>query len=116
MKRCENCEQLHDGMFRDCYQCHDCGTEVEYEQRAMDGEVARLTAERNQARHDRWEYEKGMAEIHSQLSEAHQMLSWYADKTNWIQGRYEGGIFFTVAEDDKGQKARDILAKHNEQV
>jgi len=65
---------------------------------------------------ERWEYEKGMADALGQLADAHRILEWYANEANWIQGRYEGGLFFTVAGDDGGKRARDLLAKHGEQV
>lgn len=66
------------------------------------------------ARHERWEYEKGVAEIHSQLSDALRVLSWYAEEVNYIQGRHEGGVFFTCIEDDKGKRAKELLDKHGQ--
>lgn len=65
-----------------------------------------------QLQRERWEYEKGMAYALGQLAEAARILEWYAKEVHWIQGRYEGGVFFTVAEDDKGKRARDFLTKH----
>lgn len=75
-------------------------------------ENERLTKERNEARHERWEYEKGMADTHSQLTEALKVLEWYGKEIVWMQGRYEGGLFFTVAEDDAGQRARQFLSQY----
>ncbi|PWW06309.1 hypothetical protein DFQ01_103211 [Paenibacillus cellulosilyticus] len=65
---------------------------------------------------ERWEYEKGMADTLVLLAEAHSVLEWYANEMNWTQGRYEGGLFFTVAEDDQGNRARNLLAKHDKQM
>jgi hypothetical protein len=45
MKRCLNCNNLHDGMFDDCYQCFDCETEFEYEQRREEAEIIRKNTE-----------------------------------------------------------------------
>jgi hypothetical protein len=39
MKRCANYEQLHDGIWQDCYQCHDCETEADYDMRGEEGEI-----------------------------------------------------------------------------
>jgi uncharacterized OB-fold protein len=33
MKICPNCGEEHYGMFEDCYDCFDCETDYEYEQR-----------------------------------------------------------------------------------
>ncbi len=39
-----------------------------------------------------------------------EALEWYADEINWNSGCYEGGIFFTLADDDSGEKARTALS------
>ncbi|MFD1179505.1 hypothetical protein ACFQ3W_24855 [Paenibacillus puldeungensis] len=39
-----------------------------------------------------------------------EALEWYADEINWNSGCYEGGIFFTLADDDSGEKASTALS------
>lgn len=36
VKKCPNCFEWHTGMFDVCYHCHDCDSELEYENRNLE--------------------------------------------------------------------------------
>lgn len=77
---------------------------------AAHDQIEQLRAEVERLQKERWEFEKGMADTHSDLSKAIRILQWYGDEMNYKQGRREGDVFFSRIEDDEGQKAREILA------
>lgn len=72
-------------------------------------EIERKDEALKQAQDERFEYEKLAAENQSEISRLSRELEWYGNEVNWSQGDYEGGVFFSYAERDAGQRAREAL-------